>query len=449
MEDPILWPILLQIVLIALNAIFACAEIAIISINDNKLAQLVSQGDKRAVRLARLTSRPAQFLATIQIAITLSGFLGSAFAADNFSDPLVAMLVDAGVPIPAKTLNTIAVVVITLVLSYITLVFGELVPKRLAMKKADTLALGLSGLISTLSTICAPVVAVLTASTNGILRLLGVDPSADEDEVSEEEIKMMVDRGNEKGVFDSATKEFIQNVFEFDDLTAEEIATHRTDVDLLWLDDTMDDWAETIHNTRHTRYPVCEDSADNVVGILNAKEYFRLADKSRESVMAGAVRTPYFVPETIKADALFRNMKRTGNPLAVVLDEYGGMVGIVTLNDLVEELVGDLGSDDSNIPDDDEPRIEKREDGSLVITGNVELDDLEDALGIELDQEEHDTLTGLVFDALGMIPDDGPQDITLEAEGMRIHVTSILDHQVDAAEVTLLPQTEDADEAKE
>ena len=177
MEDPILWPILLQIVLIALNAIFACAEIAIISINDNKLAQLVSQGDKRAVRLARLTSRPAQFLATIQIAITLSGFLGSAFAADNFSDPLVAMLVDAGVPIPAKTLNTIAVVVITLVLSYITLVFGELVPKRLAMKKADTLALGLSGLISTLSTICAPVVAVLTASTNGILICWGWTPA--------------------------------------------------------------------------------------------------------------------------------------------------------------------------------------------------------------------------------------------------------------------------------
>ena len=282
MEDPILWPILLQIVLIALNAIFACAEIAIISINDNKLAQLVSQGDKRAVRLARLTSRPAQFLATIQIAITLSGFLGSAFAADNFSDPLVAMLVDAGVPIPAKTLNTIAVVVITLVLSYITLVFGELVPKRLAMKKADTLALGLSGLISTLSTICAPVVAVLTASTNGILRLLGVDPSADEDEVSEEEIKMMVDRGNEKGVFDSATKEFIQNVFEFDDLTVGEFATHRTELDLLWTAQTTEEWRQIIFETRHTRYPVCDGSVDRVVGILDSRDFFRMQDRPLE-----------------------------------------------------------------------------------------------------------------------------------------------------------------------
>ena len=297
MEDPILWPILLQIVLIALNAIFACAEIAIISINDNKLAQLVSQGDKRAVRLARLTSRPAQFLATIQIAITLSGFLGSAFAADNFSDPLVAMLVDAGVPIPAKTLNTIAVVVITLVLSYITLVFGELVPKRLAMKKADTLALGLSGLISTLSTICAPVVAVLTASTNGILRLLGVDPSADEDEVSEEEIKMMVDRGNEKGVFDSATKEFIQNVFEFDDLTVGEFATHRTELDLLWTAQTTEEWRQIIFETRHTRYPVCDGSVDRVVGILDSRDFFRMQDRPLEEILDSVVKPAFFVPE--------------------------------------------------------------------------------------------------------------------------------------------------------
>ena len=257
---------------------------------------------------------------------------------------------------------------------------------------------------------------------------------------------MMVDASSEHGGIDHEEKEFIQNVFEFDDLTAEEIATHRTDVDMLWMEDTMDEWAETIHATRHTRYPVCADSADNVVGILNAKEYFRLADKSRESVMAGAVRAPYFVPETIKADALFRNMKRTGNPLAVVLDEYGGMVGIVTLNDLVEELVGDLGSDSSSPVDDDEPRIDKREDGTLVITGNVELDDLEDALGIQLDQEDHDTLTGLVFDALGMIPDDGEQDITLEAEGMRIHVTSIADHQVNAAQVWLLPKEAPSEE---
>ena len=436
LETSIGWLLLLQVVLIFLNAVFACAEIAVLSVNEVKLNKMCADGNRKAKRLSKLTAQPAKFLATIQVAITLAGFLGSAFAAENFSDPLVDWLIGLGV----TTLNTLVVILITLILSYFTLVFGELVPKRIAMKQSEKVALGISGLVMVISKLFAPIVWLLTVSTNGMLRLIGIDPNEAEEQVGEEDIRMMVDASSENGGIDHEEKEFIQNVFEFDDLTAEEIATHRTDVDLLWLDDTMDDWAETIHNTRHTRYPVCEDSADNVVGILNAKEYFRLADKSRESVMAGAVRAPYFVPETIKADALFRNMKRTGNPLAVVLDEYGGMVGIVTLNDLVEELVGDLGSDDSNIPDDDEPRIEKLPDGSLSVTGNVELDDLEDALDIELDQEEHDTLTGLVFDALGMIPDDGEQDITLEAEGMRIHVTSIADHQVNAAQVWLLPK---------
>ena len=447
--DPWAGPLLLQLVLIFLSACYAAAEVALLSLNATKLHHDAEEGDPTAAKLLRITDAPARTLSTIQVCITLFGFLGAALAATQFAPRLAGAILSAGAGIDAGVLNVLCVILITLLLSYLTLCLGTLVPKRLAMKNPEAIARRSLLLLEVSAVIFRPFVMLLNAATHGILRLCGIDPNAAEDEVTEDDIRMMVDASSEHGGIDHEEKEFIQNVFEFDDLTAEEIATHRTDVDLLWLDDTMDDWAETIHNTRHTRYPVCEDSADNVVGILNAKEYFRLADKSRESVMAGAVRTPYFVPETIKADALFRNMKRTGNPLAVVLDEYGGMVGIVTLNDLVEELVGDLGSDDSNIPDDDEPRIEKREDGSLVITGNVELDDLEDALGIELDQEEHDTLTGLVFDALGMIPDDGPQDITLEAEGMRIHVTSILDHQVNAAEVTLLPQTEDADEAKE
>ena len=449
MDDSIGLLLLFQLVLIMLNAIFASAEIAVLSISETKLEHMADDGNGRAKKLYKLAKEPARFLATIQVAITLSGFLGSAFAADNFSAPLVEWIISLGVTIPRHTLQNIAVVVITLILSYFTLIFGELVPKRIAMKKSEQIALGVSGLLSFISVIFRPIVGLLSVSTNLVLRLMGIDPNETDDNVSEEEIRMMVDAGSEKGTIDHQEKEFIQNVFEFNDIMAGEIATHRTDVTALMTDDTLDEWDEIIHESRHTRYPVCDGSTDNVIGILNAKDYFRIADRTKEKVLEEAVHPAYFVPETIKADVLFRDMKNTRNSLAVVLDEYGGMVGIVTLNDLVEELVGDLGSDDSNIPDDDEPRIEKREDGSLVITGNVELDDLEDALGIELDQEEHDTLTGLVFDALGMIPDDGPQDITLEAEGMRIHVTSILDHQVNAAEVTLLPQTEDADEAKE
>ena len=347
MEGSILFMIFLQVFLIALNAVFACAEIAVISMNDGKLAKLVAEGDRRALRLARLTSQPARFLATIQVAITLSGFLGSAFAAENFSDGLVVWLKGLGVSAPAATLDAAAVVFITLVLSYFTLVFGELVPKRVAMRKAEALALGMSALISGIATLFAPIVWVLTASTNGILRLLGIDPDADDERVSEEEIRMMVDVGSEKGAIDREEKQFIQNVFEFDDLTAGDIATHRTDIDMLWLDESMDDWKATIHSSRHTLYPVCDETADNIVGILNAKDYFRLDDRSRGAVMQAAVKPAYFVPESVKADLLFRNMKRSRNALAVVLDEYGGMLGIITINDLVEQLVGELGDEDA------------------------------------------------------------------------------------------------------
>ena len=243
---------------------------------------MADQGDKRAKRLFRLTREPAKFLATIQVAITLSGFLGSAFAADNFSDPLVDWVINLGITVPGATLDTIAVVLNTLILSYFTLVFGELVPKRVAMKKAEALG-------------------------------LGIDPNEEGEQVSEEEIRMMVDAGSEKGAIDEQEKEFIQNVFEFDDLTAREIAVHRTDVTMLWVEDSMEEWNKTIHNSRHTLYPVCGDSADNIIGILNAKDFFRLDDKGRESVMQNAVKTPFFVPETIKADVLFRKMKKSSN----------------------------------------------------------------------------------------------------------------------------------------
>lgn len=435
MENSILFMILLQIFLILLNAVFACAEIAVISMNDNKLAKMAADGDKRAIRLARLTSQPARFLATIQVAITLSGFLGSAFASENFSDILVKWLVSLGVPVSAATLNTISVVVITIVLSYFTLVFGELLPKQIAMRKAEFLALGMSGLISTISKLFKPIVWFLTISTNGILRLFGIDPDADNDNVSEEEIRMMVDVGSEKGTIDYEEKEFIQNVFEFDDLSADEIATHRTDIVFLNLDETMDEWNETIQNSRFSLYPICDDSADNIVGILNTKDYFRLEDKSFELVMKNAVIPAYFVPESVKADVLFRNMKQNHHTLAVVLDEYGGVSGIVTLNDLIEQLVGDLG-EDLDLEENITP-IEKISDNIWKIHGSAELEDISETIGISLPYDEYDTFNGLVFNALGTIPQDGT-NIELETDGLEIKVTSIRNHQVESAIVKLI-----------
>lgn len=434
MENSVILMILLQVVLIMLNAVFACAEIAVISMNDNKLAKMAAEGDKRAVRLARLTSQPARFLATIQVAITLSGFLGSAFAAENFSGALVDWVVSLGLTVPVNILDSAAVVLITVILSYFTLVFGELVPKQIAMRKAEPLALGLSSLISTIATVFAPLVSLLTASTNAVLRLFKIDPNQEEDSVSEEEIRMMVDVGSEKGTIDHEEKEFIQNVFEFNDLSAGEIITHRTDVEMLDMNDSMEKWKEIIFNSRHTRYPVCDGTADRVVGILNAKEYFRMEQQDKGSVMDNAVRVPYFVPETVKADVLFRNMRKERHAMAIVLDEYGGMSGIVTLNDLLELLVGDLKDE---ITEAEADPIRQMAENTWEIAGTADLEEVSEALGVNLDDDEVDTFNGFVLNELGTIPDDG-EVIDLTVSGLHIKAAKIINHQVEKAQVHVL-----------
>ena len=342
------WQIILQAALIALNAVFACAEIAVISAKDARIAALAQEGNRRAVRLARLTNQPARFLATIQVAITLSGFLGSAFAADNFSEPLVDWVVSLGLKASPAVLDTVAVVLITLILSYLTLIFGELVPKRLAMKNAESLALALSGLVSFISVAFKPIVSLLTVSTNGMLRLLRVDPDEDEDVYSEEEIRMMATAGSQKGTIGAEENEFIQNLFEFDDLRAEDFATHRTQMSVLWAEGSTADWEREIFSSRHSLYPVCRDSTDKVVGILDIKDYFALPERGVEAALKSAVKEPYFVPDSIKADVLFRRMREEQLRLVVVLDEYGGVTGIVTLSDLLELLVGDLDGGDKD-----------------------------------------------------------------------------------------------------
>ena len=442
--------LLLQVLLIALNAIFACAEIAVISMNDTKLDKLAEQGDKRAKRLKKLTFQPAKFLATIQVAITLSGFLGSAFAADNFAEPLVGWAVKTfdlqltGAAL--ASVNSAAVVVITIILSFFTLIFGELVPKRVAQRKAESLALGMSGLIYFISKLFAPLVFILTVSTNGILRLMGIDPDENEESVSEEDIIMMVDAGSEKGTIDSEEQQFIQNIFEFDDLTADEISTHRTDVSLLWMDETIEEWDKTIHDSRHTLYPVCGETVDDVVGVLNTKDYFRLKNKDKETVIREAVRPAYFVPETVKADVLFRNMRQTKNFFAVVLDEYGGMHGIITINDLIERLVGDIT--DEETAEEKEPEILPLDSETWKISGVAPLSDVSEALGMELPVDEYDTFGGFVFGNYGSVPEDGTT-FEIESCGLAIKVTDVKDHQIEAAIVCKAEPEEPIEEEKE
>ncbi len=343
--DSIWLLLLLQVILIALNAIFASAEIAVLSINEAKLEKMAEGGNRRAKRLLKLTSQPARFLATIQVAITLSGFLGSAFAADNFSEPLVDLILNLGVNISRETLDAVAVIVITIILSYFTLIFGELVPKRLAMKKSEQISMGISGLVFGVSVIFKPVVWFLSVSTNLVLRMCRLNPNEADDVVSEEEIRIMVDAGSEMGTIEPQEKEFIQNVFEFNDITAKEIAVHRTAVDFIDLNDTPNTWENIIYSTRHTLYPVFDGSFDNIIGVLNAKDYYALKEKTKDNIIEKSVHRAYFVPDTLKADVLFKNMKKRHDSMAIVLDEYGGMQGIITMHDLIEELVGDLNED--------------------------------------------------------------------------------------------------------
>lgn len=431
-DDPILWQIILQVILIALNAVFACAEIAVISMNDNKLAKMAEQGDKRAVRLARLTSQPARFLATIQVAITLSGFLGSAFAADNFSDKFVSWLIDLGVTIPVKTLDTISVILITLILSYFTLVLGELVPKRVAMRKAETLALGMSAFITFISKLFAPIVWFLTISTNAMLKLLRIDPNAKDDEVTEEEIRMMVDVGSEKGIIAPEEKQMIQNIFEFNDITVGEISTHRTEITALWNDETLEQWEQTIQKSQHSVYPVCGESIDDVIGILRAKDYFREKGKTLSEMLETIVKPAYFVPDSLRADILFRNMKQSRNHFAVVLDEYGGMTGIVTMNDLLEQLVGDL--DDDISAEEITPEIESISETSWKINGSVSLDEVAEHLDLPID--EFETFSGYVFSHMSSIPADG-STFEIKIEPLHIQVTSVQEHRIEEAIISI------------
>ena len=422
--------LIIQIVLIAVNALFASSEIAVISMSEARLKMLSEEGDKRADRLLNLTKQPAKFLATIQVAITLAGLLGGAFAAENFADPIVDLILSLGVSAPRSALHSAVVFLITLVLTYFSIVFGELVPKRLAMKKTESLSLSLSGILFFMSKICAPLVFLLTVSTNALLRLLGIDPNQNEEVVTEDEIKMMLMEGSQQGTIENDENEIIQNVFDMNDTSAEEVSTRRRDVVCLYLEDDMSVWADTIRNSHYTYFPVCGESQDDVVGVLNTKDYFRLDDLSRKSVMKNAVDKPFFVPEGIRADQLFSRMKQERKYFAIVIDEYGGMSGIVTVHDLMEELVGDMDDEDTVR----EVEIRQLSESRWEIRGSADLEEVAEKLDVQLPTDEHETFNGLVCGIVGRVPDEGEQ-FSCEGYGLKIDVKNVTGHRVETAVV--------------
>ena len=437
MDDPLL-PILVLVILIFINAFFAAAEFAVISLSEVKLKKQAEEGDKKAKKLLRLMQAPDNFLSAIQIAITLAGFLSSAFAADSFSDPLVHWLYyDRGFTVLSENaLNTLMVVIITVILSYFSLVLGELVPKRIAMKKTEKVARAAVGPVTAVATVFHPIIWFLSKSTNGVLRLLHIDPKADEEEVSEDEIRMMVDLGEERGAIEANEKELIENIFEFNNTTAEDVMVHRTDMVMVWAGDSDEEIIRTIRDSGMSRFPVYEEDADDIVGILNTRDYLLNAQLPRPKALRELLRPAYFVPESVRTDVLFRDMQSKKVHLAIVVDEYGGTSGLVTMEDLLEEIVG-------NIYDEFDPQeekdIEKLEDNLWKISGSCQLEQVSEALEIEFpEDEESDTLGGLVFAQLSVIPRDGTQ-LEVDAHGLHIKVTEITDRRVEWALVSKLP----------
>ena len=395
--------ILLQIILIALNAFFAATEIAVISLNEKKVRALAEDGNKKAVKMLKIIEEPTQFLSTIQIGITLAGFLGSAFAADNFAEVLSAAISKA-FNLSAdntKIINTVAVVLVTLILSYFTLIFGELVPKRIAMKHKEKLANSVCGIISFLAAVLKPIIWFLTVSTNAVLRLVGIDPHEKEELVSEEDIVLMLDAGADEGSLDHDDIEYIKNVFKLDKMTAEDVMTPRKSVISISYDASDKEILEIIEEESYSRIPVYEDNPDKIIGILHACDYL-LKRNEKNFDLKSILHTPVFVPETVSLDVLFKDMQTDHNHLAVVVNEYGETSGIVTMEDILEEIVGEIWDE----RDEEIDEFKKIGDNTYKVLCTASLEDFREYFKLE-DEEELDvsTVNGWITEITGIIPE--------------------------------------------
>lgn len=434
--------LLLQMILILVNGFFAGTEMAVVSLNTAKLHKLEEEGNKHASRLLKLVADPSNFLSTIQIGITLAGYLGSALAAENFSGYIVEWLYsDLGFTVISESaLSVIAIVLITLILSYFTLVFGELVPKRIAMQKAYEWAKMAHKIVSGISFVMKPIIRFLAFSTNLVLRILHLKTEAEDENVTEEEIRMMVDIGEERGNIDENEKEWIQNIFDFDDLSVRRVMTQRTDVIAISLEDSKEEILQTIEESGRSRYPVYDEDMDDIVGILYARDFLLAASKGEKTLTKDLLRPAYFVPESIHADTLFADMQKKKIHIAVIIDEYGAMEGIVTMEDLMEEIVGNIYDE---FDPEEEPEIVQMEDNLWKVNGNTTIDDLAEELDIELDleEEDYDTVGGLIISLLQAIPEDGVS-FEVEGHGLHIHVEDIQDRRIEKAYISKLEKEE-------
>ena len=394
--------LIILLILIACNAFFAATEIAFISLNDAKIEKQAKEGNKKAKQINKMIKTPSKFLATIQIGITLAGFLSSAFASDTFAERLAPILYKIIPFISLEIWNNISIVIITIILSFFTLVFGELVPKRLAMKNYEKISFATIGIIRAISVITSPFVKFLTYVTNAISKIFGVKEN-EEESVTEEEIKMMVDQGEEKGTIEEEEKELINNVFEFNDITVSEIMRHRTDIFAVDIKISTEELLEELSKEeyRYSRIPVYDETIDEIRGILYVKDVLKNINKKSFKVK-NVVKDAYFVSQNRLINEVFKELQKNKKQIAIIVDEYGGTAGLITMEDILEELVGDIYDE----YDKEEKEYEKIDENTYILSGNMTIYDVNKLLNADIPEGDYDTISGYLQDELGRIPKD-------------------------------------------
>jgi putative hemolysin len=428
--------ILLLIALVLVNAFFAASEIAIITLNDNKIKKMAEDGNKKAGKVLKLTSNSSRFLATIQVGITLSGFLTSASASQSFAGKLAQAL--SFLPFSPSFLYGASTVIITMLLSYFSLVFGELVPKKIAMQRAEELSFKFIGVLNSTSAIFKPFISFLTFSTNVVLKIMGFDPNSSEDTVTEEEILMMVDAGEEKGVFGETAKDMISNIFDFSDITASEIMTHRTEVGAVEDTANIQDVVNLSIEKGYSRIPVFHEDLDNVLGVVYVKDLLKYVgnEVNQEIKITDLMRPAYFVPESKRCSSLFTEMTERRTQIAIIVDEYGGTEGIITMEDLLESIVGNIQDEYDN----EEEEIHKVADNKFTVDGGTSIDEISDLVGVDLPEGDYDTIAGFVVELLGRIPKPN-ENPSVTFENLTMTVQAVEDRRI--AKILIEKQPED------
>jgi len=427
--------------LIFVNAFFSMSEMAIVTLNDNKIEKQAEQGNKKAKQIKKLTENTSSFLSTIQIGVTLAGFLTSATAAQSFAEMLTNAIAKTSVVnvIPVGIISGFSTVVITLIMSYFSLVLGELVPKKIAMNKPEKMAFMAAPILTFVAKITKPIVKFLALSTNGVLRLIGIDPHADEEVVTEEEIRMMVDVGGEKGVIEDTQIEMINNIFEFDDIDVADIMTHRTDMVCIDDDEPLSEAVKLSIENGFSRIPVYEDDPDDIVGVVYIKDFLKYVGTSlpKTKTVKDMMRKAYYVPETKRCGELFTEMTEKRVQMAVVIDEYGGTAGIVTLEDLLESIVGNIQDE----YDQEDEEISIINDTVFEVDGITDIEEVEEHTGKTFPEGDYDTIGGYIISVLGFLPEDGQMN-EVQFENVKFTVLNVEERRIGKVKVEILPVEE-------